>query len=313
MSDKQKEYIDKGVAYTFNRIALVEAMSNQADENGKKIPKTAFRTRIAEKLDVTPDAVKNWELGKNFPSRVRYLKVCAEELGIDYKDLLTPLQKEETKTLNDIEVELIKRVFADCVECFYEYSTIWDDYENGTNKGVFAIKEHRNALKTRLSNLHVIVDKEALNISDSVRYRLHRILNDISGEDSIIDGNYPRRWEEGDPSLWSRINPYLILHITEYASREDFILDSIESWSMDIFGAEQVISAKMDYTYSDIPDWYDEGQDPTEEQKQNIVKVGCNEFEFSLPIVFRDLLTRLLKTGFGIDFPEMRINYKENH
>ena len=213
--------------------------------------------------------------------------------------------------MNENEVALIKSIYAACVECFYDYSQQWKVCEKDEKQ--FSTGTFRAELEADLTRLHVEVDKEALSISESVRYRLHRILNDISGEESIIDGNYPRRWDDADPSLWSRINPYLIMHITEYASREDFILDSIDNWCMDIFGAEQVMSARMDYTYSEIPDWYDEERNPTEDQKQDIVNVGCNEFEFSLPIVFRDLITRLLKTGFGIDFPEMKINYKENH
>ena len=109
-SQKARVYKIDGKAYQFNRIAFVDAVKNRTKRKtsyGKKIGTTQgfLFEQIADLLSITPEAVKHWYAGNNSPVDITYIQTCADVLGIDFMNLLSPFQDimEELK-MSDKEV-----------------------------------------------------------------------------------------------------------------------------------------------------------------------------------------------------------------
>lgn len=90
-----------GTRYRFNSFAFKVSIRNYValcKEQGNKITGEQVKKEIAEKLFLSPDAIKNWISGYNGPADMETVKGIADYLKITY---VTLLQKEEDKPMSE--------------------------------------------------------------------------------------------------------------------------------------------------------------------------------------------------------------------
>ena len=322
-SQRLKTYSLDGQQYHFNRTAFIDAIKNATqirNSDGQTIrthTQLSLFEKIADQLGITPEAVKNWKMGNNSPVDLHSIEVCASVLGIDCTCLLTPIDTKEASIMTNKEIELIERVYAECINSMYFLSNSCELYTEDIFKNT-SIRQGREAEYLHsLASLHQMIDSTLL-ISSSVRYRLHRIICDMS-ESNIFLG-MSERWSDINTTKDSEGNYHnrvaSIHALSFYASSrirggdsDDFDLLYIEE--------EKALAEKLGFNYSEIPESfykYDEESIPKDcnGKPVNICTI-CNindltEVELNGNILFKDLMTRFIKMVFVHDFPELNLS-----
>lgn len=318
-----------GKQYQFDYIAFSELLAEKASESEttvsaepknkteriKRIPQSTWMAKIADELEISPEAVKNWKRGYNGPKDIDSVIKCAKVLDVDVLSLLRPLDIiQEYEKMNEKEIDVISDVFSKCIDAIYCYSDRWKQYTDDRRIHNRQInREAESIFKCSVEEIHRVVDKSALLITDSVRYRLHRILNDlffISFCDPI-----PAGWEEIGESIKNNVDSFTLRFYYDCPTRES-VSDNI--W---YFSDEQDIAEKMDYSYTPIPDCYYDNVNldgnPLDGNDKPIPmgKFGITddtEFEFSPNIIYKDMMTRALRDVFLHDFPGLKKGFGAN-
>ena len=108
--------------YQFDSQAFKVYIKKYSECNGFRHTK-AFE-KIAERVNVTPEAVKQWYYGNNGPSEIGMVYGIAETLdGLDYMKLLKTVNEvQHMETLSVMQIESFKRIYdaiIDYLEDFY--------------------------------------------------------------------------------------------------------------------------------------------------------------------------------------------------
>lgn len=301
--------------YQFDYIAFSKLLAKKADETkdtgkNQRISQSEWMNRIAYALGVSFEAVKNWKRGNNGPKDIDSVICSAEVLGVDALSLLKPLdENQEDRNLNEAEKTLITEVFSECINAVYDYSNyLINHLTDNRPSNQLVYRDAREILRDVVKNLHLSVDKSSLFISESIRYRLHRLLNDfIDFYESYL--MLPERWEEFDSVISNMIPDYPEL----YSSH-----DKREKWTNDIWylSDERELAEKMNYAYTPIPEQYYDNADIDgtvyDENDEPILLEGFEitddtDFAINPQILYKDMMTRSLKEVFMHDFPELQM------
>lgn len=90
---------EDGKSYIFNHRAFkveLKRIALAAKKENKVASIEEYEEKLADKLAVTPSAIKQWKYGKNGVSDIDRVKEIARCLGLEnYQDLLTQIDKEE--------------------------------------------------------------------------------------------------------------------------------------------------------------------------------------------------------------------------
>ena len=197
---------DDGKKYQFDNECFSETIKNltgrtvrtEEQRNHRAMTQISLMERIADKACVSLEAVKNWKYGANGPSSVEIVKACADVLGVDYSDLLIPLENQEENKMNKRDKELVEAVFGEIISLAYlvkqqhmELLNLKDNKERNTITRTVNSEE----LDAKIEQIHKMVDTRSLLVSETVRYKLHRILIEL--KDYFVDRNWTiERWEE---------------------------------------------------------------------------------------------------------------------
>lgn len=314
-SQTLRTYEYNGKTYQFNRIGFIDAIQI-AQKNGNtdtRITQSTLFEKIADRIERTPDAVKNWKSGNNSPLSLEFIEVCADVLGVDINLMLTPV--EETKgvaKLNDKEIALIEMVFEECINSVYLLQdSLAKMLADKTERDVRSVA--KTQYEEKLSEGHRIVDAKSLFISSSVKYRLHRILNDMAGCEWTMPGRWGRiDFEDSEKCGGScAVDEDMVDDLTWMSTRED----ALNAYGLYFIEEEKALAEKLDYKYPDIPDEYYEKCDyinggvPYDKDGNEIpldkLRVYDSDFEVTASIFVKDAVTRLVKKVFANDFPEL--------
>lgn len=313
-SKKLRIYTDHGKTYTFNRyrfIDLLSARTTDVDGITKSVSQTRSLTEIADKLDITPDAIKAWKSGKTNPKCLNYVKTCADVLGVNYLELLTPCKKEEMNKLNDNEVALLKNVFAGCIDCYYEYTKLRSELKTGNKKHYEIESLSSEKLSEMIDRLHSIADQNSLFVSEDIRYRVHSFL--IKFEQGFGLYDTPYEWNDvkapaDSPNTVESIVGINVAHALPYSQNRE---DAIHVLGLFYLGEEQDLALKLSLEYKEIPEHYYDDYDldgvPFDEDgnPKDLTQFFCPDYEFKPIFLCRDYFTRIMKNAFRVEFPEL--------
>ncbi len=215
--------------------------------------------------------------------------------------------------LTDKEIELISIIYEECVCCIYLYYDAYKEFteDSKTNHSIRQKKEKEYF--DQLSAAHRMIDARSLFTTDGVKYRLHRIVNDMSERNMFL----------GMSERWEKINTEQIEEFKAYdriASIDDMIDYSIspsrESGvlrkGLFYIEEEKALAEKFGYMYSEIPqEYYDDvalnpGVSNSERNIGDVCKIEDSCFELDANILFKDMMTRFIKMVFVNDFPEIK-------
>ena len=321
-SQKARVYKIDGKAYQFNRIAFVDTVKSRTkrkNSDGKKngITQSSLFEKIADRLCITPEAIKHWYAGNNSPVDITYIQTCADVLGVDFMNLLTPSEgtMEELK-MCDKEVALIERIFGICMDSVYCYLD-YQSQRNGGSTDMTAIRnEESDEYLGILHQAHQIVDASSLLVSSSVKYRLHRIINDMTE----FQWRRYDRWvsvAEVPRKDGAEVDELVDLDMVEDISCVTTRKEAVDLFGLFFLDEEKSLAAKLGYSYTDIPDEYYETCDYVNngicrdkngnEMSLTEFHILDTEFEVTATIYLKDAVARLLKLVFADSFPELRI------
>ena len=299
-----------GQQYKFDHIAFNDLLASKASKpkNGEKkggISQSTWMNKIAEKLEISFEAVIRWKRGYNGPKDIDTVIKCANVLGVDVLSLLRPLETvQEDKIMHEKEANVIEEVFCKCVEAIYRFSERFKQYTDDRRLNNSLESKAKDDFVSSIEEIHRFVDKAALLITDSARYRLHRLLNDLCDIDFAMP--IPDRWEKIEESMGNNIDSFNLRFYYNCYKRTN-LNDNI--WYLT---DEQEIAEKMNYSYTPIPDDYydnvnedgiplDENDNPIQMMKPGIT--DTTGFEIDPNILYKDMMTRLLRDVFMHDFP----------
>lgn len=320
-SQKARTYEIDGKSYQFNRFAFVDAVkrvTGRKDSEGKRIGITqgSLFEEIADRLFRTPEAIKHWYFGNNSPVDLKCIETCADVLGIDFMNLLTPTDDTmEDSKMNDKEVSLIENVFETCVTSVHSFIDNKAQKSDCSDERKSIISEANEKYQSILSQAHLMVDAHSLFVSSKVKYRLHRIINDMME----FQWNSYDRWvsvaeetREDGHSVDVLVDLEMISDISSWTTRED----ALSSYGIFFLDEEKELAAKLGYSYTDIPEEYYEDCDYINhgicrDKSGNKLPLDNfhildTDFEVTATIFVKDSVTRLLKLVFTKSFPELR-------
>ena len=301
-----------GKQYRFHYVAFGDLLAEKVAESkkeGKRLSQSALMMKISERSDISPEAVKNWKRGYNGPKDIDTIQKCADVLGVDVLCLLRPLEKiQEAEKMNEREQEVIEEVFHNCMDAVYAFAERSKDYAQDPKSNQRLEHEAEAQFARSIEENHRTVDKAALRIGDSVRYRLHRLLIDLS--EISFCAPIPSRWEKIEESVGNDVDD-VNLRFYYGCHRRESVKDNV--W---YFADEQELAEKMNYSYTPIPERFFDSVDadgvPMDEKGEPIpmekfgITDACN-FEITPIILYKDMMTRLLKDVFLHDFPGLAI------
>ena len=131
---------------------------------------------IAQTVNVTPEAVKQWHYGNNGPSELGIIQKIAELLNVrDYLILMKKAKEEKKMVLNPVQIESLKRIYDDVIDYldnFYKTDgftgTLWYVYQDqGYKDPEDKIYEYA---EERIEKVLLTIQKEYFYLHDTEVY-----------------------------------------------------------------------------------------------------------------------------------------------
>jgi len=315
---KPSTFIWNGNEYYFNRIGFINAIKTAAqkrDASGKRITQQSLRDKIADQVVLGSEAVYKWQQGYNSPGDIKFVEACADVLEVDISHLLTPIDSNKgVIKLTNKEIELISIIYEECVCCIYLYYDAYKEYTEDSKTNHEIRKKKETEYFDRLSAAHRTIDARSLFITDGVKYRLHRIVNDMSERNMFL--GMSERWEninavqmdehsvcDKTASLWEMIDYSISPSRDSGISRQGLFY--IEE--------EKALAEKLGYKYPEIPQEYYDDENVTNPVADSsgtnigeVCRIEDSSFELDANILFKDMMTRFIKMVFVNDFPEIK-------
>lgn len=195
-------YEEEGRKYIFSSMNFKSIVSGYVGLKRKtgKYTKTELFKEIAQSVNVSLEAVKQWYGSYNGPADIEIVKAIASVIDIDFKELLVENKQErlmDTKIDNNeyvatTEIELIKEVYKDMYSIAEEYSQTGGGF-------ILSMPELRDSCAiynyyiSLVDNIHCKVDRSALSINNETLKKLHIILMEYKQDITDIL-NPPSRW-----------------------------------------------------------------------------------------------------------------------
>lgn len=150
------------------------------------IKKYNFEEEIAEKLNVSSNAVHNWRNIKNGPSELEMIKILSDIFKIDYKNLLKEVRKDIPKMkFEQYQLESIKRIY-DAIIIFLEefsntdgFNDLWMEYIDKGVQAQFTEDKLYDYAMTQIDNVNLILKQEYFYLHNlSIYDKLNTFIND---------------------------------------------------------------------------------------------------------------------------------------
>lgn len=208
MLSKEPRLFDvDGKKMQFNFQAFIDAF--QKFKVAKKMKVSELENMIAQKVNVSPEAVHNWRFKSNGPSDLNTIKEIAAALGFSNRLFLLKEIREDTGTmkLTDLQKESAKRIYDSIIEYLNDFSvtdgftgTLWIEFsEQGYKNPEDAIYDYANK---KISEVHLVIQKEYFYLHDSpiydelIEYSYNDLYDIYEGKlgyayrfEALVDGN----------------------------------------------------------------------------------------------------------------------------
>lgn len=164
-SKKTKIFHIENHEYRFN-FTVFNIMFNKHCKT-QHIKKYNFEEEIAEKLNVSSNAVHNWRNRSNGPSELKMINALSDIFKTDYKNLLKEIRKDLPKMeYEQNQLESIKRVY-DAIITFLEkflntdgFNDLWMEYiDKGVQAQFIEDKLYDYAMK-QIDNINLVLKQE---------------------------------------------------------------------------------------------------------------------------------------------------------
>lgn len=182
-----------------------------------KVTTSKIKTKLASKLCVSEEAIKNWVCGYNGPSDIEVVKMMAEFFGIDYLNLL---RKKET---NDMEnntnkenttISISHETKAVIRTVYQRIAALWDDIVAELPYD-FGGEDQFHVYEKRAEDLVFLLHQNMLDIPTEIYSKLMSIVTEDF--DYYLHGN-----EEGGFTVWEETE---YCQICEQHSQEMYALE----------------------------------------------------------------------------------------
>ena len=150
-------------------------------KNKKRMALSAIEKLIADKVNISEEAVRNWRYGKNGPSSLEMIKEISEVLEL--KSLTSLLVKfdggKNMIAITDREKIALKKVYDSIVDFLYEFSKtdgfelVMYDIKNGIKCGF--TENMYDEISEKLSNVYRTYNKEYFDLG---RHEVYSELNE---------------------------------------------------------------------------------------------------------------------------------------
>ena len=305
MSKRFSIIIIDGKEYIFNPEKFRKLMDNKKraayQSSGKRIFDSQIYNELSELIYSTPEAIKNWKLGRNGPepgTDIEAILHYFDAKAIEMFDPADAIIRNDRSVLDRAEVN---RVFTECMNILFRITRFEPEEGEGTRKQ----QENKNAQNAvnEVRFLDQSVYSHSLFISSDITNRLHRLLKDFRymAESRLWDNP----WEEREDRP---------VEVKEYESDvhdfQFFLCDtkrSICKDSPDIDGVSYIFD-EIDYAddlgleNTVVPDdyFYEHCDD-----SDVILKYGYQgECEITPTMVYDHILTKYMSAVFRYYFPE---------
>lgn len=168
--------------------------------------------RLAEKLNVSPEAIHNWRFGQNGPGNADMLTILANELGLPDR---APLLKEidggnKMPNLNERQIIAAKKIYDVCIWFLSEF-----DNSDGFNDYWYVFKDKGSEnpeediyelVEKKMNRVRLVLDREYFDLRDQDIY--DEFCEFVAGEmTDMYDGKlgYAYRFEaqvDGNPTTF---------------------------------------------------------------------------------------------------------------
>ncbi len=151
-----------GKEYVFSSHAFKQRIKTFLETSQFKTLEALFED-IASKAHVTADAVRNWNYAKNGPGDIEIVKILADYLNVDYKEIMRvqevkKMAENKSETLNTdktkdviravyqkmadfMDVALYEVDFEECGDSYYEYEAMYREMLNLLHRSMLDIPE----------------------------------------------------------------------------------------------------------------------------------------------------------------------------
>ena len=294
--------------YQFNSDSFAKLMNRKImykDNNATRITKTIIRDQLADLLFISPEAIRKWDANGG-PADLDQVKKCATYFGVDYHDLLIPLNNQEGKTMNSKDIELVNQVFSLIISLIYSM-TKEEQAQEEENVGKINREKYRN----ELLDINRIIHSSSLETTINVRNKLHRII--IETCDFLFDrtGFIPERWDNGiiswkaeDGKGYYCIMCELEVELGLLTSRKD----ALEYMPVTYLSHEISLAEKYGFDcVENLPDeyWYDDYPRENDVTISELSSYGFqpdSRFRFSPRDIYIDMLVDVFTAVFKYDF-----------
>lgn len=218
VSKETKKFEIENTIYQFDALSFSRCVKQYA-ENNSTCPSNTLKL-LANFVNVTFDATKQWYYGNNGPSDLTIIQKIAEFLHVaDYVILMKKaMEKEEMVKLNSLQYESIKRIYDSVIDYLNDFYTtdgftggLWYKFEEMGSKD--PEEDIYDYAMDKIKEVHIVFQKEYFYLRDTDIYAELFVYMDNDLYD-IFDGklSYAYRFEaipDGNPTTADDYNKAL--------------------------------------------------------------------------------------------------------
>lgn len=176
ISSKTRKFIFNGAEMYFDASAFKRCFYKVKQD--KHLTGEQFMDYLADRVNVTKDAVKNWLYGYNGPADLETVYALTEALGYSDKTILLSAAKGDKNMngLTDLQLQSLKRIYDAVLDYLVDFrntggftTDLWVQY---ADEGVSDIEnEIYNYAETSISKVHTTIMKEYFYLHDLPVYK----------------------------------------------------------------------------------------------------------------------------------------------
>lgn len=226
-------YEENGYEFVFSSRTFkneVISFCSNARREGTKFTQDQILNELGERLNKSPEAVKQWMRGNNGPSDISVVKDIADYFDTDFKNFLIPKKIINDKT-REIEFKITPDDEKSIVLQFHAIlSDFIYDYIGGDMRDLFIERLHDiymddidKEIQDYIFNLYKQLERVSLILTPDTYKKLHRFITEckVFSYNGVYEATPHFCDLLQDNPRWAEINPYLNI-IAEYASFTSF-------------------------------------------------------------------------------------------
>ena len=279
-----RKFTDGGDMIAFSSLKFRTELDNAVQSNKERgigCTKEQLYEVIAEKANVSVEAVKKWRSGHNGVGDLQTIKNIASALNINYENIIVRGNDMESKTIEQNfepassgEKELIVQMYGLFIDYVYWFcGSDWHCYADTV------LENPSDEQERYVRNMYHFLDRVAISLSKETYLKLRMIITHLDQLYLVQPKLYPQIWKELNPILDTTIFNYLLE--SDAKTLEDFLTEPINEGGCDFEEDPQPLYHML---FEDLPEYkerYLENLKPENESPIN--NSYFNKLENSLP------------------------------